>query len=235
MKTLFTVFLSVLLTAGYAQSGTNGAWIYQPDAPTDTMAVLLIEDGYFSVTHFTPKAFIGTFGGATKVDNGKMISTFEFSSTDKGMVGNPNEVTFQHNGDDLSVTLPDQTTVLRWKRAPNSTSNDLTGTWRITGRVTEGKMSEMKPGPRKTFKMLTGGRFQWIAMNTETGEFFGTGGGTYTFENGKYTENIEFFSRDNNRVGKQVQFDAKVEDGKWHHSGKSTAGDPMYEIWSRIK
>ncbi|MGE7776995.1 hypothetical protein ACQKLP_19910 [Chitinophaga sp. NPDC101104] len=234
MKTLFTVFLSVLLTAGYAQSGTNGAWIYQPDAPTDTMVVLLVQDDYFSVTHFTPKAFIGTFGGTTKEENGKLTSQFEFSSMDKGMVGQPDNPAYQLDGDNLTVTLTDGK-VLRWKRAPNAAPNGLTGTWRITGRVNEGKMSEMKPGPRKTFKMLTGGRFQWIAMNTETGEFFGTGGGTYTFENGKYTENIEFFSRDNNRVGKQVQFDAKVEDGKWHHSGKSTAGDPMYEIWSRIK
>ncbi|WP_126247008.1 membrane or secreted protein [Chitinophaga rhizosphaerae] len=234
MKTLFTAFLSFLLTAGYAQSGANGAWIYQPDAPSDTSVVLLIEDGYFSVTHFTAHSFVTTFGGATRADNGKLISTFEFSSGDKGMVGQPHEVAFRQAGDELTVTLPEGK-VLRWKRAPNAVPNSLTGTWRITGRMNEGKMSEMKPGPRKTFKMLTGGRFQWIAMNTETGEFFGTGGGTYSFENGQYTENIEFFSRDNNRVGKQVRFDAKVEDGKWHHSGKSTAGDPMYEIWSRIK
>lgn len=233
MKALLTAFLSVLLMAGYAQSGVNGAWVYTPEAPSDTAAILLIQDDYFSVTHFTPTAFIGTFGGTNKTEEGKMTSTFEFSSMDKEMIGQTQVVTYQHNGDQLSVTLPDGM-VLRWKRAPG-TANDLAGTWRITGRMNEGKFSEMKPGPRKTLKVLTGGRFQWIAMNTETKEFFGTGGGSYTFENGKYTENIEFFSRDNNRVGKAVQFDAKVEDGKWHHSGKSTAGDPLNEIWSRIK
>ncbi len=233
MKTFLTAFLSILLTAGYAQSGLNGAWVHIPDAPSDTTAILLIQDDYFSVTHFTPTAFVGTFGGSTKIGEGKMTSTYEFSSKNKEMVGQPNDVTYQQNGDQLAVTLPGGI-VLHWKRAPGS-GNDLAGTWRITGRMNEGKFSEMKPGPRKTLKVLTGGRFQWIAMNTETKEFFGTGGGTYTFENGKYTENIEFFSRDNNRVGKAVQFDAKVEEGKWHHSGKSTAGEPLNEIWSRIK
>jgi hypothetical protein len=53
--------------------------------------------------------------------------------------------------------------------------------------------------------------------------------------NGKYTENILFFSRDNSRVGAQLTFDGKIEDGNWHHSGLSSKGDPIYEIWSRVK
>jgi hypothetical protein len=81
-------------------------------------------------------------------------------------------------------------------------------------------------------KILSGKRFQWIAYNSETGEFFGTGGGTYTTRRGKYTENIEFFSRDNDRVGASLQFDYDLKDGDWHHSGKSSRGNPIYEIWS---
>lgn len=83
--------------------------------------------------------------------------------------------------------------------------------------------------------MLTGNRFQWFAINPETKEFFGTGGGTYSFENGKYTENILFFSRDNSRVGAHLTFDGKIEDGNWHHSGLSSKGDAIYEIWGRVK
>ena len=81
-------------------------------------------------------------------------------------------------------------------------------------------------------KILSGTRFQWIAYNTETKEFLGTGGGTYTTDNGKYTENIEFFSRDDSRVGASLEFDYEVKDGKWHHKGESSKGDPIYEIWS---
>jgi len=88
-------------------------------------------------------------------------------------------------------------------------------------------------GPRKTLKILSGTRFQWAAINPETKQFSGTGGGTYTFENGKYTENIEFFSRDNSRVGASLTFDGEVSGDKWKHSGNSSTGNPIAEIWTR--
>ena len=93
-------------------------------------------------------------------------------------------------------------------------------------------MTERKPGPRKTMKILSGTKFQWIAYNTETGDFSGTGGGTYTTEGGKYTENIDFFSRDNTRVGASLKFDYELKEKKWHHRGLSSEGSPIYEIWS---
>ena len=71
-----------------------------------------------------------------------------------------------------------------------------------------------------------------VAFNSKTKEFYGTGGGEYSAENGKYTENIQFFSRDNSRVGASLGFDFELKDGEWHHSGKSSKGDPIYEIWS---
>jgi hypothetical protein len=73
------------------------------------------------------------------------------------------------------------------------------------------------------------------AINPETKEFFGTGGGTYTFKSGKYTENIEFFSRDSSRVGASLSFDGKLNNGEWHQSGLSSKGDSIYEVWSRVK
>ncbi|MBT8309198.1 MAG: membrane or secreted protein, partial [Flavobacteriaceae bacterium] len=84
----------------------------------------------------------------------------------------------------------------------------------------------------KTMKILSGTRFQWIAYNTETKEFKGSGGGTYTTIDGKYTENIEFFSRDDSKAGLRLTFDYKLIDGHWHHSGLSSKGAPIHEIWS---
>jgi hypothetical protein len=109
----------------------------------------------------------------------------------------------------------------------------LAGNWRITSRKQGETMNEIPLRPRRTLKLLTGTRFQWMAINIESGEFSGTGGGTYTFVNGKYTENIEFFSRDSSRVGVSLTFDGKVENGHWHHSGLSSKGDPIQEIWSK--
>ena len=81
--------------------------------------------------------------------------------------------------------------------------------------------------------MLGNGSFQWIAYNTDSFKFFGSGGGSYTSENGIYTEKIEFFSRDDSRVGAELQFNYELKGDDWHHTGKNSRGEPMYEIWSR--
>jgi hypothetical protein len=109
----------------------------------------------------------------------------------------------------------------------------LTGDWRIIEREQNGKMIPIQKGHRKTIKILAGSRFQWAAINTDTKEFFGTGGGTYTANNGKYTETIEFFSRDSSRVGNKLSFDFEVKDNNWHHKGLSSTGNKIYEVWTR--
>jgi hypothetical protein len=118
-----------------------------------------------------------------------------------------------------------------WEKLSDS-KDDLIGNWVITGRKQEGKISRSTPGARRTVKILSDGRFQWVAFNSETKEFSGTGGGTYTAKDGKYVETIAFFSRDDSRVGAELGFDFKVIDGEWHHSGLSSKGDPIYEIWT---
>ena len=111
----------------------------------------------------------------------------------------------------------------------------LAGVWRITGRMVDGKVNQMQRGDRKTLKLISGTRFQWMAINPATKEFFGTGGGTYTFIDGKYTEHIEFFSRDSSRVGATLVFEGSVKDGVWNHSGKSSKGEPLNELWTKEK
>ena len=104
----------------------------------------------------------------------------------------------------------------------------------MAGRVTkEGERRRDITRPRKTMKFLKDGYFQWIAFNTETFQFFGTGGGFYLAEKGIYTENIEFFSRNNKSVGRKLPFSYEVKGSDWHHKGKSSKGKPMHEIWTR--
>ena len=111
---------------------------------------------------------------------------------------------------------------------------DLNGKWLMAGRITdEGEKRRDISKPRKTMKFLKNGNFQWIAFNTETFQFFGSGGGTYSSKNGIYTENIQFFSRNNNSVGKILPFNYSLKGVDWHHSGKSSKGDPIYEIWTK--
>ena len=81
-------------------------------------------------------------------------------------------------------------------------------------------------------KFLKDGFFQWIAFNTETFQFFGSGGGYYSTEEESYTEHIEYFSRNNTSVGRILPFEYSVSGLDWHHQGFSSKGDPIHEIWS---
>jgi len=27
---------------------------------------------------------------------------------------------------------------------------------------------------------------------------------------------------------------AEIKDGKWHHRGKTSAGEPIFQVWSRL-
>lgn len=193
---------------------------------------LVVIDDYLSLTEFdiATKKFFYTTGGTAKAANGQLAGVVEFHSADKSAVGKSYQWSYTLQSGQLLLTQDGRPS--RWTPIDNG-SGPLAGNWRITGREQNGQMVEMKPGARKTIKLLSGQRFQWAAINTETGEFFGTGGGRYDFKDGIYTEHIEFFSRDSSRVGASLSFNGKVEGRNWHHSGKSSRGEPISEVWSR--
>lgn len=232
MKTLTKLFFIVLFTVASvtqlkAQSEVLGAWKSTSGGAT---SLLLITPGYFSIAVYDNTGFKSTQGGTwSSSDNGGVLN-IEFNSADSSQVGKQYESTAGFEGDQLTTTFNGNTTT--WTRVDNG-NGQMAGVWQITGREMNGAMNAMKPGDRKTIKILTGTKFQWVAINTKTGQFFGTGGGSYTFENGVYTENIEFFSRDNSRVGASLSFKGAVNGDKWDHSGKSSKGDAIHEEWTR--
>ena len=158
-----------------------------------------------------------------------MTEKVEFDTEKPDRVGT--EVSFKVviTDDEISIVGSDS----KLTRLDNGQPGALHGAWLMSGRIRDGvTQSRDVNRPRKTMKILSGTRFQWIAYNTETKEFKGTGGGTYTTVDGVYTENIEFFSRDDSRVGASLNFDFELIEGAWHHSGKSSKGKPIHEIWS---
>lgn len=208
----------------------TGAWRMKDGTVTHTLTIV---DDYYSLTTFdvTNRKFIHTEGGPYRVVEDDMVNgEVEYNTSRKEGVGEAFGYTFTVKGDILSLYRNGKDE--RWERIDDG-QGPLAGNWRITGRDQGGKMIEIKPAARKTIKILSGTRFQWAAINSETGEFFGTGGGTYNFKDGKYTEYIEFFSRDSSRVGMSLSFDGRVEGRNWFHSGKSSKGDPISEVWSR--
>ncbi|HYF30866.1 MAG TPA: hypothetical protein VD993_07090 [Chitinophagaceae bacterium] len=208
-----------------------GAW--QMEDGTNTFTWIFI-DGYAvgSVYDKTNKRFVSTSGGPYQLKDGQLTVHAEFNTQDSTKVGQQLVVPVTISNNEFVMNFSNHK--LTYKRLDNGTGA-LAGNWRISGRMQDGKIVESRPGPRKTLKLLSGTRFQWVAINPEVKGFYGTGGGTYTFTNGKYTENIEFFSRDNSRVGASLTFDGKIEDGAWHHSGLSSRGEPLNEIWKRVK
>ena len=229
MKKCF-LFIIILITVvqGFAQQ-IKGSWKRNIDT---AVQYLTIVDNYFSIATFDidGKKFIRTRGGTAFFHDGKMDGIIEFNTSNKTEVKSNYSYEIKSTGKKL--TLPAEGISIPWD-AVDDASDALSGNWKITGREQDGKIVDIKPGARKTIKILSGTRFQWIAINSETGEFFGTGGGHYTFLNGKYTENIEFFSRDASRVGASLSFNAELKNGDWHHSGLSSKGDKIYEVWSR--
>lgn len=227
---LLIIIFSLLCLQGIAQDkGTIiGAWHSQNDGEED---ILLFQDGYVTHTVYRANEFLYSHGGTYKITGNQLEVMVEYNSLNKDEVGTQLSLEVGLSGNQLVLGMGDQNMV--WSRLDDSTA-PLAGVWQITDRVQEGGLVPIqRSGTRKTLKILTGTRFHWFAIDPATKLFAGTGGGTYTFANGKYTENIDFFSRDNSRVGAALQFDGKLEDSKWHHSGLSSKGDKIYEVWGR--
>lgn len=231
LRNLFLILFCFLTASTYAQSSLNGAWQMQAGSATHH---LFFQDGFYFHTIHEGNQFGSSQGGKYNIDQQSIKAQVLYNSADSSQVGSNMDVPFKITGDKLSLHV-DQTG-LEFKRIDNSKA-PLAGVWRITGRMgADGKVAPIhQTGSRQTYKVLTGTKFQWVAIDPEKKQFSGTGGGSYTFKDGKYTENIEFFSRDNSRVGAALGFDGKLEDGNWHHSGLSSKGDKIYEVWSKVK
>ena len=230
---LLTVFFLLITSSSMIAQNLQGAWEaeWRSEQGEWMRSVVIFTDG-FQVNAIYKKvggAFVSTNGGMWNLKGNVLTETVEFNTDGGKHVGEEVKMTIELNGQELKIEGKD----LVWKRIDDGSPGELFGAWLISGRVRNGVMQERSTDrPRKTMKILSGTRFQWIAYNTETKQFMGTGGGTYTTANGKYTESIEFFSRDNKRVGASLEFNYALDRGKWLHSGKSSKGEPLSEVWS---
>ena len=230
------LFLPMLLFFGSISSAQDldGSWklVMENEEPVEDLEVVRIyEDDYFAfgAKDLETNEFRYAGGGEYSFEEG-YSEAYDFYTSDTSLVGEKRNFQDKLN-DDLLVLTDTEGNSQTWELISKN-KNDLSGNWVITGRKRDGEISRSTPGARRTIKILGGDRFQWVAFNSDTAEFSGSGGGTYSAEDGKYVENIDFFSRDASRVGAKLPFDYEVKDGEWHHSGKSSKGDPFYEIWS---
>ncbi len=233
MKKIIALLVFTCFSIGMNAQSLIGAWerYHTSENGEQLKSVVIFSDGYQVLTIYNALTgkFIHSNGGTWKLEGDSVTEKVEFH-TDKS----------ENVGKEFSFKVIITDSILKmvknekeFKRIDNGEPGKLQGAWLMSGRIVNGETQLRDTDtPRKTMKIMSGTRFQWIAYNTETKQFMGTGGGTYTTMGKKYTENIEFFSRDNTRVGAALEFDYSLVDGKWQHSGLSSKGEPINEIWS---
>ena len=221
----------IFIISSFSNGIENTSWIRVDNGIYE---LRIYSDKYFAISKYNldSKEFISTMGGSYSLEDG-YYEVLEFNSMDSSTVGDTifySNIKIKMKNDSGNMKIDGK------EFSKNIDKNQLNGAWLMSGIERRGEMRMRDVNrPRKTLKMLAGGRFQWIAYDTSKKGFYGTGGGTFSAVDGKYVENIEFFSRDSNTVGKSLEFDFEIKEGDWHHRGFSSKGDPKYEIWTQRK
>lgn len=234
---LACLLASMVLTSAFtilnkepAAPDLKGAWGFQQGALKN---VMIFSGNVFSVASYDvqQKTFAGSYGGTWRIDGDKLIRKIEWHSKDSAQVGQDWSHHIQLNNTHLSVVSASE----KWERLDDGGPGALAGVWVITGNFTNDKVSK-RPNPfypRRTMKVLSGKYFHWIAYNVAGKQFINAGGGTYTTIGDKYTENIEFFTKTPESVGKSLTFDYSFVDGDWRHRGQKSTGGAMDECWTK--
>jgi len=201
----------------------NFGQVYKVDKDGISTRVILDKE-YIVLSKFESESgnFISTLGGYYKP--GKFLNLDED-------VYDVN-LEFNSNYDQDSIKSISIVKTSKWKNI-SKTNDILKGKWVMSGRYNNGEFRTRNTDlPRKTMKILIDGFFQWIAFNTETFKFSGSGGGEYETLDGKYIEIIQYFSRDDSRVGAVLDFNYEIKNKDWYHSGLSSKGNPINEVWT---
>ncbi|MRI00840.1 hypothetical protein GH721_09905 [Kriegella sp. EG-1] len=226
----FILFL-YCLTLGLNAHAQIKSGVYTSDLD-NIIHELKITNNYMvhSIYEKSPARFIKTEGGFYSVKDSELHVKLEFNSNFEGDNIKTLHIPFTVKNHQLILGTNPR---LIFDKS-ESNSQELDGQWLFATRGPDtGQERRGEKSARKTLKFLIDGKFQWIAYNTDTFKFHGTGGGTFSSKNGIYSENIEYFSKDNSRVGATLNFQYELKNNDWHHTGNNSKGEPMYEIWSK--
>ncbi|MDB2606171.1 hypothetical protein N9Y48_00170 [Zobellia sp.] len=230
------ILVLILVTINFAQAQIpSKTYFYEEKVDKNNIThELHIDDDYFIHTMYenNPAHFIMTRGGFAQIEGDRLVVLLEFNSNFENDELRMLSIPFTQEGENLILDMKSKS---MFKPLPEL-SQDLDGQWFFaTLGPDNGQERRGEENSRKTLKLLTDGRFQWIAYNTDTMKFSGTGGGSFSSKDGEYIEHIEFFSKDDSRVGAMLSFNYEIKHDDWHHTGKNSKGEPMYEIWTKRK
>ncbi|MEA1787588.1 hypothetical protein U1E44_15910 [Arenibacter sp. GZD96] len=230
LNILFFLFIG-FFGALQAQIAPN-VYLHKSGEDLSIVLRIMLDKDYFVYTEFetTPAKFGKTLGGFYTVKDDELHVALEFNSNFESDAVKTLRIPFSYKENKLVLDLKGE----RDFSVDINDAQELDGKWLMAGRVVDhAEQRRDTTAPRKTMKFLCNGHFQWIAYNTETMAFSGTGGGSFTSKEGIYIEKIVFFSRDASRVGAALDFKYDLKGTDWHHTGKSSKGDPLHEIWAK--
>ena len=233
MKKTLLLFTLIFSLFSNAQS-IIGAWerIHISNEGKELKSIVIFSEAHqsLSIIEINSGKLIHSNGGSWQLNGNTMTEVVEFDTDNPERVGK--QVVFDIELSDNKLEIIG--TNRAFYRIDDGSPGELDGAWLMSARFRNGLMQERDINrPRKTMKILSGTKFQWIAYDTSSKKFIATGGGSYTTVNGKYSENIEFFSRDSTRIGMKLEFEYSLENGNWNHKGFSSKGNPINEIWSK--
>jgi len=112
--------------------------------------------------------------------------------------------------------------------------NKLVGTWKLVSAKWGGREAKLPAGDT-TLKHVTPTQFMWATYDKD-GKVTRAAGGGYTLKGETYEETPEYgVGNDFNVVkGKAQTFTWRVEENKWHHTGKLSNGLTIEEVWERV-
>ena len=230
----FFLIQFLLLCIPFGVRGQIESGVYKASEPLESGSrnyLLLVTDSYMVHTIYdsNPAHFVSTMGGFYTVEEDSLKIQLEFNSDFEKTGERSHLASLGYTDGNLII---DGNQSRPYVRQPKL-DQPLDGMWLFATRGPDtGQERRGEAQTRKTLKFLIDGYFQWIAYNTENMDFRGTGGGRYAAEEGTYTEVIQFFSRDDSRVGAELSFQFERKGNDWHHRGKNSQGEPLYEIWA---
>jgi Domain of unknown function (DUF4488) len=134
-----------------------------------------------------------------------------------------------------SVIVVIASATLAWTHASSSQAHGskLEGAWELVS-YDHGKFGRLPDGSKQV-KLVSSKHFVWVTYDADKKKALATGGGTYTFTDGLYTEHIDFMNAQGvNLTGTDQTFTMTLNADTLTQTGVLSTGDRLSETWKRI-
>ncbi|WP_019039151.1 hypothetical protein [Psychroflexus tropicus] len=234
---LFYLIIVMLINSSLMHSQTlNGAWEKVKNHSNDQRTIKLYSDAYFTSSTYLGSTgeFVSASGGVYSLSSSDYIENYEINSESRAVTGTYLNFHYEVQNDTLYLSDKNSRNEEVWVKIDTADKENVT-CWKIHQAFRDSKWLTIEDKPRKTLKMLTDNYYQILALNSQTGEFFGSSGGKWTQDDDKHNEIIQFFSKNPEMVGDTLSFKKQISEGIWNHNGKSSKGEYIQERWKRFK